>query len=69
MTTILSRIFWIHVELSYLNHDEFSKLIRRKCEGFAFKVSDFKQRSQDKQVEVEQKCPVKRGVELSPSSK
>ena len=34
-----------------------------------FKVSDFRQRSQNMQIELEQQCSVKRCVELSPSCK
>ena len=49
--------------------DSLSKLICRKCEGFVFKVSDFRQRSQNMQIELEQQCSVKRCVELSPSCK
>ena len=47
------------------------KLVCRKCEAFVFKVSDFKQKSQNIQVELElqQKCSVKRCTELSPSCK
>lgn len=45
------------------------KLVCRKCESFVFKVSDFKQKSGNIQsdLELEQKCSVKRCTELSPS--
>ena len=48
-----------------------TKLVCRKCEAFVSKVSDFKQKSQNIQIEleVEQKCSVKRCTELSPSCK
>ena len=51
--------------------DFFSKLVCRKCEAFVSKVSDFKQKSKNIQIvlEEEQKCSVKRCTELSPSSK
>lgn len=51
--------------------DCITKLICRKCEGFVVKVSEFKQKSQDIQIELEleQKCSVKRCMELSPSCK
>lgn len=49
--------------------DSLSKLICRKCEGLVSKASEFGQRSQDMQIELEQKCSVKRCVELSPSCK
>ena len=47
------------------------KVICRKCEGFIFKVNDFKQKCQNIQMglEHEQKCSVKRCTELSPSCK
>ena len=47
------------------------KLVCRKCEAFVFKVSDFKQKSGNIQseLELEQKCSVKRCTELSPSCK
>ena len=46
-------------------------LVCRKCEAFVFKVSDFKQKSHNIQVELElqQKFSVKRCTELSPSCK
>ena len=45
------------------------KLVCRRCESFVFKVSDFKQTSGNIQseLELEQKCSVKRCTELSPS--
>lgn len=49
--------------------DYSSKLICRKCEAFVSKMNDFRQRSQNIQIELEQQCSVKRCVELSPSSK
>ncbi|KAL9977829.1 hypothetical protein ACROYT_G015281 [Oculina patagonica] len=51
--------------------DCFSKLVCKKCEAFVSKVSDFKQKSKNIQIvlEEEQKCSVKRCTELSPSSK
>ena len=49
--------------------DTLSKLICRKCEGFVSKVNVFKQNSQIMQIKLEQKCSVKRCVELSPSCK
>lgn len=49
--------------------DSCSKLICRKCEAFVFKMSDFKQRSKNMQIGIEQPCSVKRCVKLSPLSK
>ena len=49
--------------------DCLSKLLCRKCEAFVFKVTDFRQRSLNIQIQIEQQCSVKRCVEISPSSK
>ena len=58
-------------EITISETDCLLKLVCRKCEAFVFKVSDFKQKSQNIQVELElqQKCSVKRCTELSPSCK
>ena len=58
-------------EITISETDCLPKLVCRKCEAFVFKVSDFKQKSQNIQVELElqQKCSVKRCTELSPSCK
>ena len=49
--------------------DSLSTLICRKCEGLLSKASEFRQRSQIMQMQLEQQCSVKRCVELSPSCK
>ena len=49
--------------------DSLSTLICRKCEGLVSKASDFRQKSQNMQMLLEQSCSVKRCVELSPSCK
>lgn len=49
-----------------------TKLVCRKCEAFVFKVSDFKQKALTNignDLDLEQKCSVKRCSELSPSCK
>ena len=53
------------------NGDCLTKLICRKCEAFIHKVCDFKQKCQNMQtkLELEQYCPVKGCMELSPSYK
>ena len=44
-----------------------TKLVCRKCEAFVSKVSEFKRKSQNIQIEfkMEQKCSVKHCTELS----
>ena len=40
--------------------DSLSTLICRKCNGFVFKASDFRQRCMQMQMQLEQQCSVKR---------
>ena len=56
-------------EIMISEEDCCTKLVSRKCEAFVSKVSHFKQKSQNIQIEleVEQRCSVKRCTELSPS--
>ena len=56
-------------ELFITKSDSLSTLVCRKCTGLVSKESEFKQKSQTMQMQLEQTCSVKRCVEQSPSCK